>query len=172
MMNSKDPATLRQSGVNCNSLVPFAAQIDLLKEKAEERDHPGPGGTKEEGKAGRMESRNLGLGEGISPPHHKTPCLGKGWTVLLLKLLESGLTNLPSASGTHDPCAFLPQKQKQDSILEGFPWVKLEALQTGTPQCPSQGTSRPTDWKKKGGRVTLGNKGCVLVSTHPLSSAL
>lgn len=42
-MNSKDPATSRQSGVNRDSLVPFAAQIDLLKEEVEERDHPGSG---------------------------------------------------------------------------------------------------------------------------------
>lgn len=43
MMNSKDPATRRQSGVNRDSLVPFAAQIDLLKKEVEERDHPGSG---------------------------------------------------------------------------------------------------------------------------------
>lgn len=75
MMNSGDPATLRQSGVNCNGLVLFTAQIDLLREEAEERDHPGSGGPKEEGSAGRMGSRSLGLGRGISLPHHKAPCL-------------------------------------------------------------------------------------------------
>jgi hypothetical protein len=64
MMNSGDPATLRQSGVNCNGLVLFTAQIDLLKEEAEERDHPGSERPKEEGRAGRMESRSLSLGEG------------------------------------------------------------------------------------------------------------
>lgn len=77
MMNSKDPATLRQSGVNRNSLVPFAAQIDLLKEEAEERDHPGSGGTKEEGKAGRVESRNLSRVRGSLRAIIKTPHFGR-----------------------------------------------------------------------------------------------
>lgn len=104
-MNSKDPATLRQSGVNCNGLVLFTAQIDLLKEEAEERGHPGSGGPKEEGRVGRMESRSLGLGEGISPPHHETPMLEeevgkKGWQVLLPKPLDWCLSDLHTAFGT------------------------------------------------------------------------
>lgn len=126
MMNSKDPATLRQSGVNRNSLVPFAAQIDLLKEEAEERDHPGPGETKEEGKAGRMESKNLGLGEGTPLPHHKTSCFGRKpgrgrMAFLLPKPLQSCLINLHTSFGTHGQCPFLSHWQEQDSTLEGLP---------------------------------------------------
>lgn len=82
MMNSKDPATRRQSGVNRDSLVLFAAQIDLLKEEVEERGPPWVWvrGIKEEGKAGRIESMIWAPGEGISLPHPSRGSLEKkGW---------------------------------------------------------------------------------------------
>lgn len=70
---------------------------------------------------------------------------------------KKGPNHLHTTSGTHSQGPFLSHQQEQDSVLEGLPYVKLEALQTGTLQWPGDTSQRPSsvDWEKKGGQVTL-----------------
>lgn len=120
-MNSEDPATHGWSGVNCNSLVPFPAQIDLLAKETEGKDHPGSGrprrarqGQKDSPLPG-LSPRNLDQGQRILPTPLKYFVPGERHEphFSLPNSLQTYLINLHAPPGGRAKCFFLFTQQEQ-----------------------------------------------------------
>lgn len=169
-MNSEDPATLGWSGVNCNSLVPFPAQIDLLAKETEGKDHPGSGrprrarqGQKDSPLPG-LSPRNLDQGQRILPTPLKYFVPGERHKphFSLPNSLQTYLINLHAPPGGRAKCFFLFTQQERSRCpgraCSKPQWVG-ETLPKGTPGRMGKG-ERPGDPQE--------GQGSVWYSSHPV----